>query len=347
MTCAFKGRCRLGWVGILLLFMAPFWGLVGADNELTTLTNGAFSHTGPSYRQDFCPRYRDLVNKNRDNMDVRNALSGTEIHVFVFSEKYFQYNEATGIEDDAGYPGIHAQILDYMAERGNFTWRNSFGVWSTDEFGTDRGWTEFLQWGVERYDVLVGPFSPSTRRMNMGVSFVEGHIDGSMIMIRNVIPEEPTVNYFNFVKPFEVQVWLVIVAVVVFSAVTYQFLEHIGANNDLGEKSLRKQIMENLYMSFINITGNYSYVPTTLGGRVFGFFFAFWAMLITGTYHTNIAFRLPGDYCSLVHPTSDTVESNLPSVCRCFPSRLHCQPCVDSGRDKFARTQDQRLSIGH
>jgi hypothetical protein len=107
-------------------------------------------------------------------------------------------------------------------------------------------------------------------------------------MVRDVAPPERKIDIFNWLDPFDNEVWLVIFVIVIFSSVVYLFLEHIGKQRH-EDLSFREWLMDNLYLSFLNITGNYSYEPQTLGGRVFGFFFAFWAMLITATYTANLA----------------------------------------------------------
>jgi len=61
-------------------------------------------------------------------------------------------------------------------------------------------------------------------------------------------------------------------------------IEWIGGRQD--PVSNRSWTMRNIYLRFLNFTGNYSYQPKTFGGQVFGFFFAFWAMLVTAAATT-------------------------------------------------------------
>jgi hypothetical protein len=256
-------------------------------NEKATLSDGgAFSETGVSFRQSFCDRYEKMINTtDNEEISVSDVLSGAQLNILLSSGKYFNYSEETGI--DPVDPGVNANILDYIAKNANLTWRDSFGLWTSEEKG-NRSVTEFLQWSTDKYDIVVGQWTPSTHRMNLGVSFINPHFDGSLIMVRDVAPPESKVNIWNWLMPFEIEVWLVIVAIVIFSSVVYLFLEHIGKQRH-EDQSFRKWLMDNLYLSFLNLTANYSYDPQTLGGRVFGFFFAFWAMLITAAYTANLA----------------------------------------------------------
>ena len=282
-----RGRLQ-GWITLLLLGQLFVGAAIASSqiagrnllgNEIGTLSDGGPFASDLSFRQSFCDRYKEMISSG-NQINLRNALHGKELSVSLVPGKYFRYNEETGIDPD--YPGVDALILDYIAEQGNFTWRNSFGVWTREEKG-NRSITEILEWATDKYDVMVGEYTPSTGRMNLGVSFVDGHFDGSLIMVRNVKPTKTEISWFNWTKPFEIEVWYVILAVVIFSSIAYQIIEHLGGGRE-EDVSFRKSLMSNLYLSCVNFTGNYSYEPTTLGGLVFGFCFAFWAMLITGTY---------------------------------------------------------------
>ena len=270
---------------ICLLFILLLWtsnavqntNTSALGNELATLSDGGvFGNPMNSYRQDFCELYKRRVNES-GIPGIQSALNGIELAVATFPGKYFIYDDEKGI--NPVYPGIHAKMLDYIAERGNFTWRNSFAVF--DKKGSNI--TEILDWGTQKYDLMVGTYTPSTQRMKLGVSFVDGHFNGGLIMVRDVPPTETVINWFNWMAPFKTSVWFAIMGTVIFSAFVHQIIESIGAKGR-EEKSFRVWLMDNLYLSFINFTGNYSYEPTTLAGRFFGTTYAFWAMLITGTY---------------------------------------------------------------
>jgi len=255
-------------------------------NELATLSDGgAFANPGRTFRQEFCQRAADTL---EDLSTIATALAGGELRPSIVPGPYFLYDNINGI--DPVYPGIHARMLDYAAARANFTWRDSFGVWTREEKG-NRSITDLLVWGADKYDVMVGTYTPSTDRMKKGISFVDGHYDGSLIMIRDVPPPEQEIGWFNWLKPFEPGVWAALFFTVILSSFVYQAIERIGGTRykDHGDGSFRQWTMTNLYRSFLNFTVNYSYEPTTLGGRVFGVAFAFWAMLISAAYTANLA----------------------------------------------------------
>ena len=245
----------------------------GLGNELATLSDGgAFAHPGRTFRQEFCRRSEEVaaaaggfggvvgVLEDTENpaISIATALRGRELRPSIVPGPYFRYDDVNGI--DPTYPGIHARMLDYIAARGNFTWRGSFGVWTREEKG-NRSITDLLVWGADKYDVLVGTYTPSTDRMRRGISFVEGHYDGSLIMIRDVPPPEEEIGWFNWLLPFEPGVWAALLVTVILSSFVYQFIEHIGGTRykDHGDGSKRSWTMTNLYRSFLNFTVNYSY----------------------------------------------------------------------------------------
>ena len=62
-----------------------------------------------------------------------------------------------------------AILMDELARRGRFTWRNSFGVIRDP---TNETWTELLQWTVNTYDITADWWGQNLERMNLGVAFL-------------------------------------------------------------------------------------------------------------------------------------------------------------------------------
>ena len=254
-------------------------GTAVLGNELPTLDGTYTVPDTTSYRHNFCPRAQALEQSN-GTIALSNVLQGAAISIGVFApSKYFLFDPTTGINPT--YPGVNARVLDYIAEQANFTWRDTFGVIA---YADNETFTDIIARSVNKYDIVVGMLTPSIERMNQHISFIEGIYDGSLILVRDVQPtEKKTVNWFNWMKPFTYAVWGTIIGIVVFSSVAYQLIEWVGGRRE-PTMSTRKWTTRNLYRGFINFTGNYSYEPETLGGQIFSVFFAFWAMLITGTY---------------------------------------------------------------
>lgn len=264
--------------------------------EIATLSDGgAFANPHNSFRSDVCRRYNQIKADGSQftgygNMfNLSDALSGMEISVMAFQDEHFRYNDTAGM--DPVYPGVSARLLDYMAQKGNFTWRNSFGVWKRDDFllELNRDWTELLRFATEKYDIFPHQNTPSTERVNLGINFAEGHSDVSLIIGRlgNGGIGEEKISWFSFMQPFDLPVWFAIAGILALSSITYQIIESLHDKSIDPLKSFRKNVVENWYWSWMNFTGNYKYQPKTLGGQMFGVSFAFWAMLITGTFETS------------------------------------------------------------
>ena len=69
-------------------------------------------------------------------------------------------------------PGLQAVILDEIAKRGQFTWRNSFAaVEDSPVDGTT--YTDLLNWTTIHYDIMISWWLPNNERKNMGINFLE------------------------------------------------------------------------------------------------------------------------------------------------------------------------------
>ena len=77
----------------------------------------------PNYRQDVCERYQQV---RLGNVTLRDALKGLELRPLMRVGPFFQYTHENGIDPDD--PGLLAIMMDELARRAGFTWRNSFGV---------------------------------------------------------------------------------------------------------------------------------------------------------------------------------------------------------------------------
>ena len=139
-----------------LLFLLLGRSMEAKGGEKATLTLTPLAPTDINHRQDFCPEYDAAMNVSNVTFNFANALSGKQLHVVLqYGDgfKYFNYTPEGGIDPD--YPGIVPRLLDYVAERGNFTWRDSFGVYTTADKGENNTWDDMILWSAETYDLGV------------------------------------------------------------------------------------------------------------------------------------------------------------------------------------------------
>lgn len=236
-----------------------------------------------SHRQDVCDRYVRFV---QGEVDLREALQGMQLRPIlgVYVGGYFNYDDETGI--DKNDPGLAAVLLDELARRGQFTWRDSFAIYKEP---TNSSWTELLEWSVETYDINVDWWSRNLERMNNGVAFVKPWYDSSIILIKREIPAtiSKEINWWNWLRPYEADVWYLSLATILLSGLVFQWLEMLSGER--GDRTRWEWFQENFYLSAINFTQAYEYRPATLAGRTFGISMTVWALVMTATYTANLA----------------------------------------------------------
>ncbi|CAB9503615.1 receptor subunit 1 [Seminavis robusta] len=271
---------------LLVIVHLPFsFGHGLGDKAAFNVTPSLISNSNSSVRQDVCERYEKY---RLGEIELKNALSGLALRpVFVGKgNPYFRHNMESGLPTEN--PGLIAELMDAVAARANFTWRDSFGVteWPQQYNMT---WTELLVWSTENYDIAAGSWDLTVERMEDGISYAEPWYDGSLILIdqRRSLLEANGIDLLNWTKPFDPAVWGTIILTVVFSALVYQLIEHLHGERD--DRSLWQWFSDNLYLSAINFSQNYEYAPSSFAGRIFGVSMTIWALVITATYTANLA----------------------------------------------------------
>jgi hypothetical protein len=241
-----------------------------------------------SHRQDVCSRYDQF---RSGELELRFALDGLALRPILRLNEYFNYDKETGIDPDD--PGLMATLLDEIAERAGFTWRDSFAILErpSEPVINNITWTftDLLAWSVDSYDIAINWWDQSVERMERGVAYMEPWFDGSVILIdqEDPVEEKERINIFNWLKPFTPAVWLLTIVTVILSGVCHQYLEWI--NGDRKERTHWQWFSDNFYLSWMNITQNYEYAPNSFSGRLFGISMGIWALLMTATYTANLA----------------------------------------------------------
>ena len=230
-----------------------------------------------THRQSVCERY-DLFRENK--LELRYALENMTLRPLMSIGEYFNYSQTTGIPKTN--PGLMADLLDKLAERAGFTWRQSFGVMESPATKENRTFTEALLWGVETYDVAINWWDLSVERMEKGVAYIEPWFDGSVVLIDRVdsLETSESVNLLNWLRPFEGSVWLLTVFTILMSGLVYQFLEYMC--DERHERSFSQWFSDNLYLSSLNFTQNFEYAPNSVSGRLFAVSMGIWALVMTG-----------------------------------------------------------------
>ena len=121
-----------------------------------------------THRQSFCSQH-DLVNSRQ--IERRDALRGVELRVGM--PDYYLSEEGIISPDD---PNIGAMVLDELAKRAGFTWRNSYGVVRSPS--GNETWNGALYWSTDVYDMSMDWWVRSIERLSHGTLFPEGWKDG-------------------------------------------------------------------------------------------------------------------------------------------------------------------------
>ena len=170
-----------------------------------------------SLRNNVCDRQRQF---HGGQLELRDALSGLDLSVSVidFSQdpslSYFFALDGNGVilKDN---PGMIAAVLEELADRAGFRWRNSFYTEQPITKTSGGNWTELLEWTVKTFDVAANYWEESISRISLGVSYPEGWYDNNIIMIARSTRPKKKINLWSFLRPFERNVWISILVAVI------------------------------------------------------------------------------------------------------------------------------------
>jgi hypothetical protein len=311
-----------------------------------------------SYRQNVCDRQESFHN---GNVTLRFALEGLQLRPF-FLMGLSRFSPADGngsVPLQTREPAI--RILDELAERARFTWRDSYGVGNLAD-ALDDGTTgeesnkvniaggpqrnrfnanldQILHWAVRTHDLFgngawwykrkrncrpkvfvvlnrlafgLAEFSKTLSRVANGTSFLEGHIDASIIMVGKADEEVAGVDLFSFLAPFDWQVWLMTLLTMVIAGLVYQWMEWI--NEDSDRQDLQKKPSETMYFAALSFNGDIKFQPSTNYARLFVLTIAFWGLILSSAYTANLASFLVTQNAPVlqIETIGEAVAANLP-----------------------------------
>lgn len=124
------------------------------------------------FRTNVCQRQFEIIQGNRT---LSEALEGLDLSVAMTNypsaneDKLFSLDKITGgiKEED---PGLFVVLMDEVARRAKFRWRNSYAAISplTSNDG-NKTWTDLLKWEVTHFDIAADYWGRSRQRMALGV----------------------------------------------------------------------------------------------------------------------------------------------------------------------------------
>jgi len=234
-------------------------------------------------RTNVCDRQQLLF---EEKIDLRDALRGLNISVAITNykvpneDKFFTLVDGKIKEKD---PGLYAVIMDELAERAGFEWRNSFAAIDPvdPEVDGNATWSDMLEWEVQNFDIAADYWGRSEERIARGISFPKGWYDGSIILATSLEPDDDKgfTSYWGFLEPFDVGVWIAIIAIIIFTGLMYFVLERLNFQSD--ELALEEDLLAATFFSALTFTGHYEFQPNTHSARILGLSWTFWALIIS------------------------------------------------------------------
>jgi Ligand-gated ion channel len=274
-----------------------------------------FEERNKTFRTNVCERQRLLY---EEELLLQDALRGLDLTVAITNYQipnenaFFTLVNGKIREED---PGLFAVMLDELARRAGFEWRNSFAA--IDPLDPVRfsnsTWSDMLEWEVNNFDIAADYWARSSDRMSRGISFPHGWYDGSIVFVASEVNEE-TFNLWSFLLPFEIKVWLAIVGGIFFTGIMYFILERLNTDSD--ELQLDEKPVTAIFLAAITFTGHFEFNPNTNAARLMSFSWTFWTLIMASAYTANMASFLVqrNGVESSVSTLDDAVRLSIP-VC--------------------------------
>ncbi len=235
---------------------------------LSVLPHACFSQEAPmigatkfnnstSYRTNVCDRQQLLYN---DTIKLRDALRGLNLSVYITDSThyadadFFALTENGTIPQNTGELGLTAVILDELAERAGFTWRNRFGSDKSINEAEDgnKTYTDLLIWSTDTYDISADYWNQSNERKAQGIHFPYPWNEDSIILVSKM---KKKMEFGSFLKPFQWMVWTAIGISIFATGILYNFLQILEGNAD----ERRPDAPTSVFLSALMFTGHFSF----------------------------------------------------------------------------------------
>jgi Ligand-gated ion channel len=283
-------------ISLLLVWILLLVLVHGQEKPFVTIPKFAYDYypenfTTSTFLTNVCDRQRMLYS---GEIELRDALQGLDISVAITNYKvpnedsYFTLSADGGIKEND--PGLFVVILDEIARRGGFRWRNTYSAIDPIDAALDgnKTWSDLLVWETEHFDISADYWGRSTERMGRGVSFPRGWYDGSVILAQSVAPTgSKEVSLWSFLLPFDRWVWVAIIGAIIFTGLMYFVLERLNVESD--ERELENKPLVAIFIASLTFTGHFEFRPNTNAARLLSFSWTFWALIIASAYTANLA----------------------------------------------------------
>jgi len=139
---------------------------------------------------------------------------------------------------------------------------------------------------------------------------------------------EPAKNskLWAFLEPFAPSLWYSLLALTVFSGMVMYLLEYIKCG--LSKENMQLSLIDNLYVSFIGLTGHIIHTPTNMSSQIMVFSTACISLFMLSSYTANLASFLiyRNAPTVIINDIADAVKADLSF---CVMSSSTSQPYMD------------------
>lgn len=273
-----------------------------ARGQQIPLFNAINMETNETFRSNFCQLHRQV---EIGVVPLRHALKDSKIRPALFR---YQLDKETGGIDEVD-PPLGIKILDEIARRAQFEWRDSYGV--IDSPSGNQTWSDVLTWSLDTYDLNGDWHLRTTDRLADGILFPEKWYDGSLIMVRKVKEIDDSFQLIALLMPFTWGVWLLILAIIIITGLVYYAIEYIGCDGDT--KKMELTLRESLFQAFLNMTGHSLHDPKQPGTRLITCTTCFLFLVLLASYTANLtSFLVIKNTPDLViNDIQDVIKNNL------------------------------------
>ena len=243
------------------------------------------------FRTNMCSYQESYVN---EEVELRDALKGAKVNVAVGYDPDFVNLDKDGNLNSAD-PGLLIKLLDEVASRGGFTWRDFFTIEGNPYSVQGKTWTDLLLWSIGTYDVSARWWLHIPTRIAAGVSFPRGWYNADVIIIaRKDESFFEDLRLFSWSRPFTAGVWLSLFGTLIVTGVLFAYLENKKLLSGTSFRTLNQRKYVNATLSYIHeafivFTGHLDLSPRTNSARIVSFSLYLFAMLIVLTYGANLA----------------------------------------------------------
>ena len=284
-----------------------------------------------NHRTNMC-EYQELYNNG--TVALGDALRGAAITVALSNDIDFVNYDNNTNQLNSSDPGLMVELLDEIARRGGFTWRDTFTMERRITVKDDETWTDLLLWSIDTFDVSANWWLSIPSRISSGTLFPKGWKDSNLIIIARQDEDtifEDTFRPFSWSQPFTAGVWASLFGTLTVSGVLFAYIENrkLFARGTrlraINEAKYRDVTLSHIHEAFAVFTGHLDLRPLTNAGRLLSLSLSLFTMLIVLTYGANLAsFLVIQRAASLtkIETVNDIVRMSM-SICVYGDSAAH------------------------